>query len=240
MSKFLTSDRGGALPIHPVRASNLSMWLDRFPRFREWLSRTGFEAEPGTFAFLPRDDGQPEAVVAAPAEGAAIFAFAGLPMALPEGKYVFEPEDRDPSPTDTALGWMLGSYAFRTYREPKRAAATLVWPAGADQREAERISRSVFLARDMINTPAEDMGPDHLAEAGRGVAKEHGAALNVVVGDDLLRQNYPTIHIVGRASHRPPRLIDLRWGDESAPKVTLVGKGVCFDTGGLDLKPREG
>jgi len=240
MSKFLTSDRSGAVPIHPVRAANLSTWLDRYPRFRPWLSRTGFKAEPGTFAFLPASDGQPEAVAASPAEGAPIFAFAGLPMALPEGVYVLESDDQDPSPTDIALGWTLGSYAFRAYREPKREPATLVWPAGADQREVERVSRAVFLARDMINTPAEDMGPHHLAEAVKLVADEHGAALRVVVGDDLLRQNYPTIHIVGRASHRPPRLIDLRWGDESAPKVTLVGKGVCFDTGGLDLKTHDG
>ena len=91
----------------------------------------------------------------------------------------------------------------------------------------------------MINTPAEDMGPEQLAEAVLAVANTHGAAANVIVGDELLRHNYPTIHIVGRASARAPRLIDLRWGDEAAPKVTLVGKGVCFDTGGLDLKPRE-
>jgi len=104
----------------------------------------------------------------------------------------------------------------------------------------ERIARGVFLARDMINTPAEDMGPEQLATAAKTVADAHGAALNVIVGDDLLHQNYPTIHIVGRASHRAPRLIDLRWGKESAPMVTLVGKGVCFDSGGLDLKTHEG
>ena len=240
MSKFLTSDRSGAIPINPVRAATLPAFLDRHPRYREWLSRTGFKAEPGTFAFLPGGDGRPEAIVASPTEGAPVYAFAGLPMALPEGKYVLEAGNHDVSPTDAALGWTLGGYEFTAYKEPKRAPATLVWPANADQREVERISRSVFLARDMINTPAEDMGPEHLAEAAKAVADAHGAELRVLVGDDLLRQNYPTIHIVGRASHRPPRLIDLRWGEESAPKVTLVGKGVCFDTGGLDLKTHEG
>jgi leucyl aminopeptidase len=114
-----------------------------------------------------------------------------------------------------------------------------VWPPRANQAEVERIWRGVFLARDLINTPAEDMGPEQLAAAAKSVAEIHGATFNVLAGSALLENNYPTIHIVGRASSREPRLIDLRWGDENAPKVTLVGKGVCFDTGGLDLKPRD-
>ena len=162
-------------------------------------------------------------------------------MALPEGTYALELAENDSgSATDAALGWVLGSYQFSAYKDSKRAPATLVWPAKADQAEVERIARGVFLARDMINTPAEDMGPEQLATAVKAVADAHGATVRVIVGDQLLQENYPTIHIVGRASHRPPRLIDLRWGKESAPKVTLVGKGVCFDSGGLDLKTHEG
>ena len=240
MSPFLTTDRTGAVPIMAVRKDSLPAWLEQHPRSREWLSRIGFKAEPGTFAFLPDADGRAESIIASPATGAPVYAFAGLPTALPEGKYVLQMEEQGVSPADAALGWALGSYAFTAYTTPKRAPATLVWPADADQREVERIARSVFLARDMINTPAEDMGPEHLADAVGKVADAHGAKLDVIVGDDLLRQNYPTIHIVGRASARPPRLIDLRWGDKSAPKVTLVGKGVCFDTGGLDLKTHDG
>src|SRR5262249_11241069 len=160
--------------------------------------------------------------------------------ALPEGKYFIEPDGLRASPTDTALGWALGSYAFDRYKKRERAPATLVWPDQADRAEVERIADAVFLARDMINTPAEDMGPDYVAQALQKVAEARGAKLRLVVGDELLKQNYPTIHIVGRASARAPRLIDLRWGDENAPKVTLVGKGVCFDSGGLDLKTREG
>jgi len=239
MQEFLTSDRNGAIPIIPIRAANLPAWLDAQPQWREWLSRTGFNAKPGTFAFLPGSDGKPESVVAAPGEGAAVYAFAGLPTALPEGKYVLQLEQEEP-PDEAALGWALGAYAFTAYKEAKRAPATLVWPAKADRAEVERISRSVFLARDLINTPAEDMGPEQLAAAAKTVADAQGATLRVIVGDELLQQNYPTIHIVGRASHRAPRLIDLRWGKESAPKVTLVGKGVCFDSGGLDLKTHEG
>jgi len=241
MNAFLTSDRNGAIPISPIRADNLGAWLDSHKRSREWLDRTGFKAEPGTFAFVPGSNGSPEAIVAARVEGATVYAFSGLPMALPEGTYTLQLEEHDKtSATDAALGWALGSYQFRAYKDSRRAPATLVWPDKADRAEVERIARGVFLARDMINTPAEDMGPEQLATAAKTVADAHGAALNVIVGDDLLHQNYPTIHIVGRASHRAPRLIDLRWGKESAPMVTLVGKGVCFDSGGLDLKTHEG
>ncbi len=188
----------------------------------------------------PASSGRPSGALVSPAEGEPVWALSGLPTALPEGTYSLESEDGDSSLTDTALGWALGSYAFTRYKKAKRLPATLVWPAQADRSEVERIAQGVFLARDMINTPAEDMGPEHLADAALTVARGYGATTQVIVGDDLLQQNYPTIHIVGRASSRAPRLIDLRWGDEGAPKVTLVGKGVCFDTGGLDLKSREG
>jgi leucyl aminopeptidase len=143
------------------------------------------------------------------------------------------------TPTDIALGWALGAYAFARYKKAKRAPAKLAWPEGADHSEVERVAHAVSLVRDMVNTPAEDMGPEELADCVIDVAKSHGATTRVIVGDELIKQNFPTIHAVGRASSRAPRLIDMRWGDESAPKVTLVGKGVCFDTGGLDLKPRD-
>jgi len=238
MSEFLASDRNHALPITTVSAASFPGWLEKHPDFREWIAAIGFKAEPGTFAFLPGTHGRPASVVAAPAEGAPVYAFADLPMALPEGKYVLDPEDAA-SATDMALGWALGAYAFTKYKKARRAPSTLAWPKHADRAEVERLAQGVFLARDLINTPAEDMGPEHLAEAARSTAHAYGATAHVIAGDDLLRQNYPTIHLVGRASDRPPCLIDLRWGDEAAPKVTLVGKGVCFDTGGLDLKPRE-
>jgi leucyl aminopeptidase len=238
MPSSLASDRNHARPITTVSTASLPGWLEKHPESREWIAAIGFKAEPGTFTFLPGANGRPASVIAAPTEGAPVYAFADLPMTLPEGKYVLDPEDA-PSATDIALGWELGSYAFTKYKKARRAPSTLAWPEHADRAEVERVAHGVFLARDLINTPAEDMGPDHLAEAARSTAHAHGATAHVIAGDELLRQNYPTIHLVGRASDRPPCLIDLRWGDEDAPKVTLVGKGVCFDTGGLDLKPRE-
>jgi len=238
MHECLTSQGDGAIRIAAIRQEAFPAWLAEHPESRGWLSALGFTAEPGTFAFLPGGAGVPGGVIAAPIEDAPAWAFAGLPMALPEGTYLLD-SAAGVTPTDIALGWALGSYAFTRYRKAKRAPAKLVWPEGADRGEVERIARAVSLVRDMVNTPAEDMGPTELADAVLGVANAHGANTSVIVGDDLLRHNYPTIHIVGRASARPPRLIDMRWGEANAPKVTLVGKGVCFDTGGLDLKPRD-
>src|SRR5205807_1082833 len=134
-----------------------------------------------------------------------------------------------------------GTYAFTLYRDKKKEnRARLIWPEGADRGLAERLANAVCLARDLINTPASDLGPAELAEAALTVAENAGARHDVITGDALLDANYPTIHAVGRASTRAPRLVDIRWGDEHAPKVTLVGKGVCFDSGGLDLKPASG
>jgi leucyl aminopeptidase len=240
MPEWFTSDRSAAISVTAVSKATLPSWLERHPESRDWVAGIGYSAQPGTFAFLPDAGGRLASVIACPVESAPVYAFAGLPTALPEGKYVLDLNGTGIAPTDAALGWALGSYTFDHYKKRKRAPATLVWPAGADQADVERIASSVFLARDMVNTPAEDMGPEQLAERASTVAKAHGATLQVIAGDDLLKQNYPTIHAVGRASDRPPRLIDLRWGKETAPKVTLVGKGVCFDTGGLDLKSHDG
>ncbi|MEZ5831382.1 MAG: leucyl aminopeptidase family protein, partial [Dongiaceae bacterium] len=128
---------------------------------------------------------------------------------------------------------------FQRYKKRDGALARLVWPAGVDRASVRRLAAAITLARDLINTPAEDMGPPHLAEAAKLVAQAHKAKFSVIVGDDLLKKNYPAIHAVGRASARPPRLIDLSWGS-SGPRLVLVGKGVCFDSGGLDLKPSSG
>ncbi len=139
-----------------------------------------------------------------------------------------------------ALAWALGTYQFTRYRKATPKAAKLVLPNGVDGAEIASIAEAVFFARDLINTPPNDMGPEELAEAARALAKKHGAKFSVIVGDALLKGNYPLVHAVGQGSERAPRLIDLTWGRTAAPKVTLVGKGVCFDTGGYDLKTSSG
>src|SRR5918993_1662025 len=240
MSSGLTSDSSSAVPITPLTKAALPQWLEAHPERRDWLNVIGFKAEPNSFAFLPSSDGERTRVLAGVGEAESIWAFAALPVSLPEGVYSIDAELDDANATAAALGWSLGSYAFTKYKAPKRAPAVLVWPQHADQVEVDRIAKGVFLARDLINTPTEDMGPDQLIDAGSAIATDAGASVRVLRGDELLEQNYPTIHAVGRASTRAPGLLDFTWGDENAPKVTLVGKGVCFDTGGLNIKPREG
>jgi len=240
MSFSLTSDSSGAVPITPVTKASLPQWLEAHAGSGDWLNIIGFKAEPNSFAFLPPLEGTPARVLAGVGEGESTWAFAGLPTSLPEGVYLIDDELDEAHATQAALGWALGSYGFARYKALKRAPSTLVWPPHADHAEVERIAQGVFLARDLINTPTEDMGPDELIDAGAAIAKDAGASVRILRGDELLQQNYPTIHAVGRASTRAPGLLDFTWGSESAPKVTLVGKGVCFDTGGLNIKPRDG
>ncbi|MGH6968621.1 MAG: leucyl aminopeptidase family protein, partial [Stellaceae bacterium] len=199
-----------------------------------------FTAEAGTHLLVPDGDGKPPRVLVAVGGQDPIWDLAGLPEALPEGSYALDPASDDGRATRHALGWALGAYAFTRYRARPHPPARLVWPRRADRKLVARQARAQCWARDLINTPAEAMGPAELQAAAEDLAARHGACCTAIVGDELLAANYPTIHAVGRASTRPPRLVDLVWGDARAPKLTLVGKGVCFDSGGLDLKTASG
>jgi leucyl aminopeptidase len=243
MAFSLIDDDAGAVPLLPVTKAGLAAWREGAPaREREWAMSTGFTGEAGKLALLPDKKGGLGRVLVGIGDGdAAMWAFAGLSDALPEGSYRIEASPEGGDASHAALGWALGTYTFTRYRDKKnKSDARLVWPDGADRGLVERLAGGIFLARDLINTPASDMGPAELAEAAVAVAKKAGARHKVIEGEALLADNYPTIHAVGRASTRPPWLVDIRWGDKAAPKVTLVGKGVCFDTGGLDLKPASG
>ena len=169
-------------------------------------------------------------------DGSDPFILAAASEKLPEGDYKIlgDFKKRD------ALAWALGSYRFTKYKTSKKAAARLIAPENIDAGSSRRIARAVFLARDLVNTPAGDMLPDSLERAARDLAEMYGAEIEVTLGDALLEKNFPMIHAVGRASSTSPRLIDLKWGRQDAPKVTLVGKGVCFDSGGLDIKGAAG
>ena len=228
------------MPLTPLTKASLAAWRVTAPaRQRDWAAAVDFKAAAGKTALVPDKHGKLGRVLVGVGEGeAAMWAVAGLSETLPQAATV---STRWPEGTDAsraALGWALGrTCAFTRYHAKPAGAARLVWPDGADRGLVERLAGGVFLARDLATTPASDMGPEELADAAQQVAKAEGARCRIVVGDKLLDENYPTIHAVGRASTRPPRLVDIIWGDEGAPKVTLVGKGVCFDTGGLDLKP---
>ena len=242
MAFSLIDGDAGAVPVTVVRKDGLDRWREAAPAHeRDWAAATGFTAEAGKLALVPDPSGRLGRVLVGHGDGdATMWALAGLPENLPEGSYRLDGAPEGGDPTRIALGWALGTYAFTRYKEKKGGGARLAWPDGADRGEAERLAGAIFLARDLVNTPASDMGPAELAAEAQRVADKAGAHCRLIVGDDLLAENYPTIHAVGRASDRAPRLVDITWGAADAPKVTLVGKGVCFDSGGLDLKPATG
>jgi leucyl aminopeptidase len=245
MAFSLIDEAEGAVPIAALTKGEFPALLERAPeRERNWLTSIGFSAEAGKHALVPGETGRLAGVLVGLGDGAdadgRMWALAGLPTALPEASYRLDAVPRGTDPTNLALGWALATYAFARYSAKPRPAAALVWPEAADRGRVERLAAAVFLARDLANTPAGDLGPEELAGEAMRVAKAAGARHRVIVGDQLLAENYPTIHAVGRASVRAPRLVDIVWGDPAAPKVTLVGKGVCFDSGGLDLKTASG
>jgi leucyl aminopeptidase len=245
MAFSLIDETAGAVPITALTKSQLPAWLDKAPeRQRNWLTSIGFSADQGKHALLPAESGMLGRVLVGLGDGTdaegTMWALAGLPAALPEASYRLDAVPEGTEPTRLALGWALATYVFARYSAKSRPAATLAWPECADRGRVERLTRAVFLARDLANTAAGDLGPEELAAEAVRVAEAAGARHRVIVGDDLLAENYPTIHAVGRASMRAPRLVDIIWGEPGAPKVTLVGKGVCFDTGGLDLKTASG
>jgi len=245
MAFSLIDKTEGAVPIAALTQQQFPAWLENAPeRERNWLTSIGFSAEAGKHALVPGESGRLARVLVGLGDGAdaegRMWALAGLPTALPEASYRLDAVPRDADPTNLALGWALATYVFARYSAKTRPATALVWPEDADRGRVERLAAAVFLARDLANTPAGDLGPEELAGEAMRVAKAAGARHRVIVGDDLLAENYPTIHAVGRASARAPRLVDIVWGDPAAPKLTLVGKGVCFDSGGLDLKTASG
>jgi leucyl aminopeptidase len=231
-----------AIPLIPVHKAQFDVWLAEQPlRRATWVQASAFKAEPGTTCLVPSDRGTLEMVLVGTDATIDPFAFGGLPRSLPEGAYRVDGHLNAEAAHNAALGWAMGSYAFTRYRKSAgRAPARLVWPDAADRPAVERTAEAIYLVRDLINMPANDLGPAELADAAEKLARRHKAKCRVIVGDDLIEAGYPAIHAVGRGSVRAPRLIDLTWGKKSHPKVTLVGKGVCFDSGGLDLKPSAG
>jgi leucyl aminopeptidase len=233
-----TTDSSQALPLHVMEREQFAAWrAQQSPALVAWLDAQHFNGSGGSVVLLPGEAGLAGAIVGIGDPGDA-YAYAHAPFALPEGS-VWQQAGDLPENIQTLLhlGWGLGSYRFTRYRKPNRAPAQLVATPSAEVRDVITASLRV---RDWVNTPTEDMGPQQLEDAARELASTHGARIEVITGEALLEQNFPAIHAVGRASHRAPRLIALRWGTEGAPHVALVGKGVCFDTGGLDIKPADG
>jgi leucyl aminopeptidase len=208
---------------------------------RRWTQAQGFRAQPGSHLAVPDASGAVCAVLVGLSRTDDPWALAALPLGLPEGTYALDARGLQIDRSAAVIGWGLGAYQFSRYRKPARAAAKLAVdledPALAS---AVAMLRASVLTRDLINTPTENMGPEHLENTARSLAQAHGAQFHSIVGEALISERFPAIHAVGRASHRAPRLIELNWGDPNHPRLAIVGKGVCFDTGGLDMKPADG
>jgi len=235
---LLAAAAADTVPVHLIRKAELDGWLEAAPKaMAAWVRRVGFTAAPGSHALLPGADGALAGVLAGVPDDLDIWSLAGLPAALPAGSYAVATDLDAAAAGAVALGWALACYRFTRYKKAAKDLPALVCPKAADADQVEQTARAIYMVRDLVNTPAEDMGPPDLAKAAADLADAFGARIDVIAGDELLAKNYPMIHAVGRAASRKPCLIDLRWGNEAHPLVVLVGKGVCFDSGGLDIKP---
>jgi leucyl aminopeptidase len=227
-----------ALPLHVVEKSGFAAWRDAQPApVQAWLDAHRFDAGTASAQSWADGDGRVAGAVIGVEDAHDPLAYAHAPRALPAGDWRVVSELDGGARRALQLGWGLGCYRFDRYKQHARPLPRLA--ATAFDAETFDLLAACVRVRDLVNTPTEHMGPDELEAAAHAIAQAHGATVETIAGDDLLAQNYPAIHAVGRASHRAPRLIELRWGKPGHPKVTLVGKGVCFDTGGLDLKPES-
>jgi len=247
-SPTFSNDRKAAIPLHVIDQSSFDTWLKaQTDPVRTWVLANGFTGAKRQTLLVPSEDGQ--ALMALAGYGTASqrarrrFHLAGIAENLPQGVYDLASGIADEDLETECFGWLMSSYRFERYRKQSGAPGQLVAPKGVDSAKLKTMAAAEGLIRDLVNTPASDMGPADLESAVASVASEHGAEISVIRGDDLLTQNFPMIHTVGRAADqamdRSPRLIDMRWG-KTGPTLTLVGKGVCFDTGGLNIKPRGG
>lgn len=246
------SDAQAAIPIYAVRgAAGLETVESLNGVQKSWVKANKFTGDAKSRLVVPNEDGGIAAVLfglgpntgasASTGEpcGPAELLLGDLPGSLNEGTYRLAGDWGDRQLA--SIAWGLGAYQFNAYKSKARGQRPrLVLPSDIDPDEVRRATSAIWLGRDLINTPSNDMGPAELETTARLLADRHGATCNVIIGDDLLTHNFPLIHAVGRASTRAPRLIDLSWGRSDAPRVTIVGKGVCFDTGGLDIKPAAG
>lgn len=241
MSLCFADPASDAISLCVISQEDADAWIDTLPpATAAWARDSGFTGAIGQTLSLPATDTYPALAAVGYGSKAARkrtrFALAAASGKLPSGTYRITQGLPVEDAPEQALGWLLSGYRFDRYKDTKPLKAKLVAPDGIDAARTEAIAVGEALTRTLINTPANDMGPPDLEQAARDLATQHGASIDVTTGEDLLTANLPMIHAVGRAADRAPRLIDMRWGD-AGPTLTLVGKGVCFDTGGLNLKP---
>ena len=233
-----TPDSAAALPLHVVAKSGFAAWLaTQPPAVQAWLAAQRFDAGAGSLQSWADAEGRVAGAVLGVEDALDPYAYAHAPRTLPAGDWhAIGLPDAD-ALRALQLGWGLGLYRFDRYKTGKPVPTRL---AGDIDAEGLDLLAACVRVRDLVNTPTEHMGPDELEATARTIAQAHGAQLTAIAGDDLLAHDFPTIHAVGRASHRAPRLLELTWGEPTHPHIVLCGKGVCFDTGGLDLKAAAG
>ena len=226
------------LPIIPLSQKSFPKWLKSCSkREKNLLELSGFEGEEGKFVLLTNEEGELAQILLGVKGDEDIWSWAALPAELPESHdYSIDESFEKISNYHAALGWQLACYQYNRYTEKPTSFAQLILPKGDSVVFADAMADAICLTRDLVNTPTNDMGPSELAAEIKRVAKQCKADYSEIIGDELLEQNYPTIHAVGRACDDAPRLLEIRWGKKTDPKLTLVGKGVCFDTGGLNIK----
>ncbi|HWH38775.1 MAG TPA: leucyl aminopeptidase family protein [Usitatibacter sp.] len=230
-----------AIPILATDRKRLPKLMEALsPAERRWAQAAAFEGAPNSFCALADAKGNIARVLAGVSSADDPWGLAALPMKLPMGRYEIGKGAVNVSPQDAAFAWDLGSYQFTRYKKAKRTPSELQVELSGRVVESLQLAEAVRLVRDLINTPTEDLGPAELSDVAREQAELFGGEFQEWVGDDLLAQNFPAIHAVGRAASRPPRLVEIRWGNPKNPRLAIVGKGVCFDSGGLDIKGAEG
>ena len=241
MTVSLTKPAASAVPVHLIDAAGFERLSAQLPEAtRRWMQATGFRGKADSQALLPDADGRLQAVWAGVRATDDPYALSALPRTLPEGRYRLGDQGLAADAAAAALSWQLGAYSFDRYKASPRQMPELMLPRSAAAERALTVAAAIAQVRDLVNTPSEHMGPEELSDAVRAAAKAHGAKFRAVVGDALLKQNFPAIHAVGRAAARAPRLLELTWGRPKDPLLVLVGKGVCFDSGGLDIKGADG
>lgn len=227
-----------SIPILLLNREQFKKWLSTQEKpIRRWVEQSRFEGEQATFCLIPSPKGAMEKVLVGAGEQPDMWSLASLPNTIPQGVYHLEGKFTPADQEKMALGWLLATYQFSRYRKKNgRKYPTLRLSSSVNIKLVALQAECIFWARDLINTPTNDMGPSALAGEAADMARQYKAQCKIIVGQDLLKENYPVIHAVGRAAEDKPRLIDIRWGKKNHPKVTLIGKGVCFDSGGLDIK----
>jgi leucyl aminopeptidase len=239
---LITQSQNPTIPIITITAQDLAAWLaEQAADTQAWVQASGFNADPDTWCLLPGKQGQVSKVLAGVVDPNDFWSLANLAANLPAGEYTLENITDKSLIEKHAVAWGLSQYQFSRYKAPKQKEyAKFVLPKGYNQEPIFNTAAALNLVRDLINLPSQDMGPAELAQVAEELAQSFGASFKQLVGEKLLKHNFPLVYTVGQASTRAPRLIDIRWGKPKHPKLTLVGKGVCFDTGGLDLKPAAG